>query len=755
MLYLGGEYHLVKGVSVFPDHANKRQFYFLPLAPHLTVINGKPQIQLLQFTGAAGSGGFLNFTVDLGITPEHFESVRSEIARVFDVDGEVLLSPALLENGETRLSALGRTSGQPTPPPDGTPPPPADFVVKIDHPAKPSLFGNNQATFSLQLDEAGVTLVKESFNGVLMPIGVVFDLEFLALRPAYNVRVHADWDRVQRHFQERAEARLLFLSAEVDTMVDKLIEDQVIVIEVDNFVPEGEDASALITDPKKVLAQVKDMIFTTFFTPTLNPVDGAKDGWDRATDIATKVSTLAVTGGWAGIASASYKKVDLTRVDRKLFDFNLRERTTVRRRIYPQAHLQGLAEILHESGHQPADFIRSVITDGDPFFRRRRVRVINRVDLQGDQVASVKASLRYGNQTKSAVLDAKTPEVALEWSSIVTGGAVLPDVRADYKVSFNGIDTLERPAAITAPARVISDEIFEIEPAADDLYHVVNVPITPLNFPWDRYPLIQVDLRYTDRPNAIALSDTVLLTREDGPKSWKWFLRDRAKDTFEYRVIYRAADNRDVSLDWQTASDEQVLLRDPRPAGRTVTVVPPQDWSLVSQVFVDLLYRDDRNGVRGEASMLFNADQPEPQTFTVAIEDVNKRVVEFDVSMLLSDGTLIEFPHSTTLKNRIVVTPDMRGHRVVTVRPQAIDFVAKKVREVRATLRYRDANNALDYTSDFTFTSRDDVAYFEYDFVDPQRRAYTVGSKTIFTDGFTKTRAPKTVDVDDVSVTVI
>ena len=111
MLYLGGEYHLVKGVSVFADHANKRQFYFLPLAPHLTVINGKPQIQLLQFTGAAGSGGFLNFTVDLGITPEHFESVRSEIAQVFDVDGEVLLSPALLENGETRLSALGRTSG--------------------------------------------------------------------------------------------------------------------------------------------------------------------------------------------------------------------------------------------------------------------------------------------------------------------------------------------------------------------------------------------------------------------------------------------------------------------------------------------------------------------------------------------------------------------------------------------------------------------------------------------------------------------
>ena len=89
-----------------------------------------------------------------------------------------------------------------------------------------------------------MTLVEESFDGVLMPIGVVFDLEFLALRPAFNVRVHADWDRVQPHFEERAEARLLFLSAEVDTIVDKLVEDQVIVIEVDNFVPEGEEAAA-------------------------------------------------------------------------------------------------------------------------------------------------------------------------------------------------------------------------------------------------------------------------------------------------------------------------------------------------------------------------------------------------------------------------------------------------------------------------------------------------------------------------------
>jgi hypothetical protein len=762
MLYLNPPFHLIEGVTVYADHADPNQFYFLPAAPHLTVIDGVPQIQLIQFTGSAGSGGFLNFTVDLGISDELFKTVRGKIAGIFNVQGDVLLAPVPLEDGKTRLIMLGKQSdpvpGQPpVVPGGGDPPPPSglpEFVLKIDHPAKPSLFGNNDAIFSVQLDQAGVTMIKDSFNGVLMPIGIVYELEFLGLRPAFNVHVHANWDRVQTHFEERSSERVLFFSSEVDTIVDKLIEDQVIVIEIDNFVPEGEDGGKVISDPKKVVDQVKDMIFQTFFKPSLDPVSGGKDGWEHATDVATQLSTLAVTGGWAGIATASYVKRDLTRVDKKLFDFNLHERTTVRRSIFPQAHLQGLARVLREGPHTPDEFIRSVDLD-DPFFRRRHVHVLNRVDLAADQVASIDVSLRYGTESKSVLLDSTKDNDTLDWASVLVDGAVDKRLLAGYTINFSSAaGALDRPSSLTAETRTIDSDTFEIFPSQDDLYYVVSVPIEASDFPFDRYPQIQVDLRYDDAANGISLRDTLILDAGHTAQTWKWFLRDRNKDTFEYRVTFRAKDNRDVSRDWQPNAEEQVRVRDPRPRSRTVTVVPPPTWSMVSQVFVDLFYDDKPNGVSAEMSMNFNSTAAGPQVFKVAIEDVDMRVVQYEVKLLLSDGSLIQLPRSMTLQNQIFVTMDMRGHRVVALRPQAIDFKGKNVREVRASLHYQDGGNALDYASEFTFKSADEVAFFEYDFLDPQHRAFTVGSKTLFADGFVNARQPQTVDSDTVEIAV-
>ena len=59
MLYLKPPFHLINGVAVFADHANERQFYYMPAMPHLTtvteVVNGTrievPRIQLLKFRG--------------------------------------------------------------------------------------------------------------------------------------------------------------------------------------------------------------------------------------------------------------------------------------------------------------------------------------------------------------------------------------------------------------------------------------------------------------------------------------------------------------------------------------------------------------------------------------------------------------------------------------------------------------------------------------------------------------------------------
>lgn len=766
MLYLHPPFHIISGVTVFADHADPRQFYYLPAVPHLATTTDPatgqevPQIQLLRFTGLGeAGGGFLSFTVSLGVAEEVLDEVREEIKRVFDVDGQPRLAPVLLEDGAVRLMILGKE----TPDDDEEPPSPAtapddashlpEFVLKISHPAKPSLYGDNHAIFSVLLDEAGTTAVLASLEGHMMPVGIVYELEFLALRPAFNVRIHADWDRVQTHFQERTERRVFFFSDEVDEIVDELIEDRVIVIEVDNFLPEGEDTANVITNPTQVVNQIKEMLLETFFEPSLHPTSTAKDGWDKVSDASNRLSTLAVTGGWAGVATYSHKKVDLTRIDRKRFDFNLRERTTAKRRIYPQAHLEGLTRTLREDGLDVADFVVD-LDGGDPFFSTRAVEVVNLADFEGDGIGSIAASLRYGDSTEHVALGAGTDGGSVSWPALLDRGQVVHDVAVSYTVRFTAVSSLERPVSVASGETTITGNTFDIAPA-DDIYHLVTVPVTALDFPWEEYPHVQVDLRYDDPGNGIAQDDRLILNAQQPTANWRWFLLDPEKDTFDYRVVFRAADHRDWTTDWITTGTADVLLRNPRPNGRTVTVVPAVSWDEVSRVFVDLAYHDQENGVRAESSLRFSREDAEPKDFSVALEDPDHRAVQYAITLLFADHTVKELPPSTTTKNQVLVRADMIGHRVVTVRPDQVDFAAEDVREVHATLRYQDEANALDFTSELVFGAPGERALFEFDYVDPDRREVTVDTLTVFTNGFTARWPTQSLDQDEVVLRVV
>src|SRR5690606_1104212 len=252
MLFLKPPFHLIEGTAVFADHASERQFYYLPAAPHLTTLFDAqagvhvPQLQLLKFRGGAGNGGLLTFEVDLGLESERVDSIAHELKRIHRLREDPILAPVVLESGSVRLIILGRGSG-----PNGEPLLDGEeqprFVVNVEHAASPALYGDNQAVFSVELDEEGVQLIEASLaESELMPIGVVYSLDFFALRPAFSVKVNADWNRVQTHLQESFSVGLLFSSVEVDEVVDELIEDQVVTIEVDSFLPEDEDAGSWI-----------------------------------------------------------------------------------------------------------------------------------------------------------------------------------------------------------------------------------------------------------------------------------------------------------------------------------------------------------------------------------------------------------------------------------------------------------------------------------------------------------------------------
>jgi hypothetical protein len=245
-------------------------------------------------------------------------------------------------------------------------------------------------------------------------------------------------------------------------------------------------------------------------------------------------------------------------------------------------------------------------------------------------------------------------------------------------------------------------------------------------------------MQYSDEANGIRIADAFLLDKEKPENTWKMFVRDPRLNRFQYKLIYRAADQKDVTMPWVETDAEQILVRDPFPRKRTLVVVPIFAWTEVERAFVDVTYEDRPNEILETKSFEFAERSPEPQSFSVALVNPDQRLVSFKVTVIFKDGRVNEIPRSYTLEPRINVRADMKGHRMVIMRPAPVDFAQKKLKEVRVETRYEDSGGGLSAADVFAFKSADQREYFEFDYVDDQKSAYEYKVTYRYTNGLSK-----------------
>ena len=548
---------------------------------------------------------------------------------------------------------------------------------------------------------------------------------------------------------EQFGANFVFFQSQIDTAVDQLVEKRVIQMDVDTFVPEGEDTTSIIASRDRAVQEVRDMITNAFFQPSLDPNKQKPDGVDKATQFIESASRMAATGGLGG--AFSYKKTDYTRIDKKMLDVNMRERTTVKRTIYPQGHLAGLFQTLRDQKMDLNQFIIPVNLD-DPWFQRRTVNVISRANFDEDSVTSLNVQLRYGSDGKSVLLEPTHATDKVDWGSNITDNAVQRDVSYQYSVSFKNVDGTQRPPSIDSPQLVTQADNLEVDPRR--LYAMVHVPITAISFPWQKYPFIEVQVRYNDAANNLHEQQTFLVSNDKNNYDWKVFILNKQLTQFEYKLIYRGADGHDLEKPWVTTDQQQIIIRDPFPSKRNVDVVAAVPWDKVQNVFVDLSYEDPANGISQQGSVTFSKTDPAPKSFTVELRDPNKRRVAYEITILFNDGRMAQIPRSYTLDNRVFVRSDMHGHKIVSIRPQEADFDALKIKQVVVNLKYEDLGNGLSYNSQSAFTKPGDSASFEFDYVDPNQSKYSYQSTVQFTNGMSRDTDWQSSDAPDLMIQV-
>ncbi|TMM42019.1 MAG: hypothetical protein E6F99_01670 [Actinobacteria bacterium] len=768
MLFLKTPYALIEGVAVFGDHADPLQYYYLPAMPRLRAVRDPatgvdvPQVQLLKFRGGAGNGGFLTFEVDLAFDQTRLDNVAAELRRIYRLDGAPRLAPVPLEDGTVRLIILGQQSAAPPGPGGGgggggaTTDDEPRFVQKIDPPfaSKPALYGDNQAIFSVQLDQSGVELIEASLlQGQILPVGVVYALDFFALRPAFTVRVTADWNRVQKHFDDSFGFDVLFSSVEIDKVVDQLIEDRVVTIDVDSFLPEGEEGGSWVGRRDQAVKDFKDMILGTFFQPSIEPIKQEEDGWDKFTHTAERLSLLAATGGWGGAMKFHHVKRDITRIDTKVANLTMNERVTVKRSIYPQANLKSLGATLRdliERGKIDRSLLVQEVTLGSAWFASRQVTAHALVNFDHDDVEAVTLTLSYGDQPQTLRLTKDTASGARQWNSILVGNAMKREVEYSYRISFRDVDTAERPGVVDSPQLVARGDEFDLSPRGEGVYFVDEITFGADTLPWDRYPTVSVEARYTDDEHRIRLAETFLLTKASPEATWRRFRLNPDLDTYQVNVTYLAADHRDVSLGWRSTDEERLVIRDPRPAKRSVQVVPAVPWALVAMVLVEVTYDDVANDVHERQTLSFmNTDTDRlPKTFSANLVDPDQRFVGYSATILLSDNRIITVPPSVTAGPAIFIRTDMIGHRVVAVRPPSVDFGVQGLLRVEADLSFADADAGLSFADTYTFFSAKDSGVFEYDYVAAERNRYHCRVRGVHSNGLVQERDLGMLDGD-------
>jgi hypothetical protein len=205
-------------------------------------------------------------------------------------------------------------------------------------------------------------------------------------------------------------------------------------------------------------------------------------------------------------------------------------------------------------------------------------------------------------------------------------------------------------------------------------------------------------------------------------------------DTCHVKVLYRGLESGDVAVPWTAVDGDLVTLDDPFPAKRRVDIIGAVPWADYQSIFVDLELRDRDGSVLERESVTLDPSSKN-SIFVADLVDPSLQEVEYRITAIRMDGTVLRMPTSVIRGPRLILTEPFAVQRVVRVELAPVDFVRQRIAEVTVTLRHDDLANGLQSTMQHTFESPDDVVFFEYEFVDDAAESYEVEVESRSTTG--------------------
>lgn len=719
MLEIGSKTITVDGVTVFSDHADPDQFWYLPGPVQLArrARDNRAAFTFIKYGNVSGDAvegrGFLMFEVNLKLDPDVERKIMSRISSMAKDQPKLAAVP--FDDGSVECIALdlqggGGTTAQVSA--EGT----FQAVENILGASVPSLHGDNNAAFSLSLSQEGATILDSVFKEKGTPIGAVYSLKYSGLRPALEVEIKANLKRVYDHFSAGLEGQVYFVRAGIDAGFEKLVEDKVIEINVINYSTEDDR----MQKEDWALNFFKEDLLGEWFRPTLTP------------------GQLA-----GGMAQAE----NLDAVQRRAQAMRPPQPTPPPR---PQQPSTGGTQPTSETesrrprpdentGAPESDAVvqNPPVTTGDA---STAAETATAMPPQTPQPTTPQnAGVRPQSMPNPANVSVDTALVSFKLKLIKQ----IEEKTLTFK--FTRSEAVQRTYAPQGFFGLLAEDLakeghfFEVD-GDDPFFREFRVSVeTP--FDKDRIGLssahVQLEYGKEGDPNK-KHKDFVI--DKDSPEKTDWLVKTiPGINKYSYSVQYHFDPDSDWNGDQMSyefpikMTEDRTLLLHPFDSLAFLEVVVSAtqvDWSQVSDVELHLSYETE-DGWSQKDTLFFSEGSPADQTWKIRSSDMDNKSYTYFLKYQMKDGNVRETEPKTTETTRISITNPLKTLNIEFI-PL---FTPGSVKMIFIDIEYDDPDNDYEVKERLKLEgSVTDPVSFDLNIVDDSKGTYRYRTTTVGTD---------------------
>jgi|GEM_PF-1998668 len=685
-------YDTVDGLTIFRDDDDISAFYYLPRTLRIARgADGKPEFTFLKYQLPVEregeddkGGGYLVFTTQLVEDARFLETtVKPRLAARMRAQypNEPSLPPPTLKaidftGGEVRLLIMKDNR----------------FVSEVQS-GRPSLFGNNTASFAVELKDLGAQLFYDALRKGAGIAVVEYDLAFDIRLPAVHVHAHASSDEVKTATMGYTTSKI----EDEDTWGNEHSEE----VAHRTSVSETMESQGLITlTIDKGSSQIEDTDVEALRAFAFSKLDEwVKENFLKGGSIATDEDRKSQ---WM-----SFIHEDI----HKTFDLDLVQRDVVQRQYNPSARF--------DPGFLGDDIDKLVLDidlgTAEWYFNTLNVNVDTNLDFEayGDIVHSVVGHFSYQGTKDGRRIDKResfaftksdrNPKKFSTRLAAVGQDKYQVDVQVNYSSGpvTSAILYSETSTLRDYTLRVPNPGVMKLLVAASDVQAFESQKLTS----------IEVEIGYADPARKVPdVVEKVILTKEKPDIEYRRVIYAPWDKPYRYRTTYVVNDDtgpQRITTEWLDgghdpgATSAYLSIGTPFDNLFHLSVLPSADWSEVQSLIVDLDYRDAASDYRqrrtlslSEAS-LGSLQQP---LWKFPLRNPDVRGYRYSVKTLGKDGTVRtqDWTDMPTDAGTLIVGDAVGGVVKLQVDPGDTG-VGTALRRVVVRLRYEDsARGVLD-----------------------------------------------------------